>query len=836
MAAFRVLLLILLLGWLPRAARAEVALVTPDGPLVPGVENRVYVVLHEAGRALSTPRPTLRASIGDVAPGTGARRPGVHAFWYLAPPGASGSVTFTVHTDPDTSTRLVVPLGDPVVPTFEGPVRMEATAGADRPIRVPFRSAEPVNPDVLQAYATEGRILSVERTADGVDVVLEPLEERFPRVVLVGLLDLRRPVAPPAWGVVHLAGRPRIPIQTEPGARVHLTLGGRTFGPFVADAEGQAVATLPVRPGDATATMRIEDDLGNVQTTTVSLQRDPRPLVALLSAPVLLQGGAVFPVHLAVVDFAGAPWTAALPVCETVPGGRPALVSEGPGRWRLLPSLPSEERFLYLRVSCELPGDLAAAQVRLPVGEGIPHTLHLKVYPEVLSADFPMAQVQAILEDRLGDRLALDAVEVGADLGEVRVVSSDAHTIRADYNGAPAAAEGSDRIWARLAIAPGTGPPASLQVTHGTAEGGRLPVHARVLDGRGRPLEGIGVALALDRGPESTATTDARGWACATFPLPADVPLVILHARTGLLEAREPYLPEDPGPSADVSAPDVEAVVEVPILAGRVRRVSIATEPSVLHPGPSASARVLVRLQDRTGSAVTDDHATVRADVGTVSPLKIRPDGSYEAWYTPPAGFRAGDVLLSVQGQEGSFGASTTLRIAPRPLRAALGITGGFLSNLGSVASPTADVNLEMRLPFGSERILLRTSTGVYGADAVLEDHATGEEISVRQVFLPVTLAGLARQEQGLRASWLGAGLAGIGWTAAASFGDETTVRLHGVSGPGLTLFAGTGWRAGTGEFGFELRYLYATIGEDALAWEGTVGGLSVVTGWRVLF
>ncbi len=838
MAGLRLLLplLSLLLGILPRAARAEVTLIPPDGPLVPGVESRVWVVVHQDGRLLPEVRPTLDASPGEVVRGEGLVRPGVQAFRYRAPPEARGPVTFTVGVGGSEVERVTLPLADPLRPTLRGVPRVEASAGTERRVLVPFTSADPVDPSFLLPFTSEGRIGGVRPTRNGVELVLEPGEERFPRVVLVGLLDLGRPTAPPAWATVHLVGRSLIPIRTEPGARATLSVGGRTWGPFVADATGVATATLPVRPGDTTATVQIEDDLGNVQTTTLTLQRDPRPVLVVVPAPALLRGGQAAPVHVAVVDSAGVPWSGAPPTCETVPGGRPGLVSEGPGSWRLQPSLPQAERFLDLRVSCELPAGLGAAQVRLPVDEGVPRALQLRLYPEELTADFPVAQVQVVLEDRLGERLDLTGVQVGAEIGEVRVVSSEARTLRAEYDGTRAAGEGTDRIWARLELEPGTGPAASLLLAHGPPGPAGLPVYGRVLDRRGSPLPGLPVALSVDDGAAATATSDDRGWARAVLPLPEGAPLVVLRARTAFLEARAPFLPADPDPPADPEAPDIETSQSLSLAAGRVRQVSITTEPTLLHPGPSATARVLVRLQDRQGHAVIDDSLVITADVGSVTAPRARPDGTYEAWYSPPAGQRAGEVHLSVRGREGSFGASTTLRLAPRPMRAAVGIAGGFLTNFGTVASPAADIGVETRLRVLPERIRLRLGAGVYGVTTATEDAATGSVVELRQVLLPVTLAGLARQEQGLRASWLGAGVVVAGWTGQATYGDADRVDLRGVTGPGGILFAGTGWRAGTGELDLELRYLYVPLRRGDLAYDGSVGGLAAVAGWRVLF
>lgn len=830
------ILLLLLSVLVHSAAHAAVVLLTPDGPLLPGQENHLVVVLHHEGRTLTETVPALGAKPGDVYPAEGRVRDGVYAYRYVAPPELPPHVVFTVGTGGGGITRISLPTAPIPEPLLQGPRGgLDVRAGGERTVEIPFSAEDLPFPEQIQLTATEGTVGIARREEDELVVRFTPGEERFPRVAVVGIRDRRYPGTPPTWIPVRVWGHPRIPVKTEPGALVTLEVGGRSFGPFEADAGGRAVARIPVPPGEETARVHIEDALGNVQQTTLNLVRESTPTLAWMAEPVRAGGSMPAMLHLAAFDPSGQPWRGDPPRCRMSPGGHVEPVMVGPGRYRVAPTRADAEDFLDLKATCVLPDAGARVQTRLPVGEGVPHRLVLRVYPEALSADFPVGQVQVFLEDRQGDRLPPHNIELGADHGTLEMEGKEARSLRAEYNGAAAASYGEDRLWARYLLPEGNGIPHRLQVAHGavTTDRTSLVVYGRATDAAGRPLSGV--VLMLDAGGTARgATTNERGWAEALVPYDPEAEVLLLRARSGSLVHRWPYLPQDPGPAADIDAPDLKAVLKVPITAGRVREVFLSTDPSVVQTNPAESSRVTVRLVDRDGNAVRDKSLEVRASQGEVTRLKTRADGTYEAWFHPPAGLLSGTVTLTATGREGAFAASTDIQLEPRPLSYAAGLGIGGLHNLGAISSILGELFVEARTPLLRRRLVLRLSGSAFGDTQELDDG----NVTTDTTWYPVTLSALVRQERGLRTSWVGAGFLGLGYHHHIDYGGQVADEVDdtGITGPGVALFGGLGLRFALGELGLEFRYLQLPSDFGVVKYEGNVGGLAPRLQYRILF
>jgi len=836
---FPLLLALLWVALAPQRAWAEVSLVATDGALVPGRPNRLLLVLHRDGQAITEALPAVAAEPGRVVMAEGRIRDGIYAYHYLAPAGAEGQVTFTIGTGSGGIKRVRMPLAKLPGPVLTGPERIDVVVDADPELIISLQGDDIPNPEEVNAELSEGSVLGIE-SKDGELIVRAKLgDERYPRVAMLAVHDLRYPDHPPAWVPIRVVGRPRIPVRTEPGASVSLEVGGRSYGPFMADNVGVATASISAWPGEETATVSITDPSGNTQRTTLNLARENRPLLMHLPAPNRPASAPIPPLYLAALDSWGRPWTGAAPQCTISPEGSGELIPHAPGRFVFVPVPPEDESYLDLRVDCSVPGTQASTRTRLPMGEGIPDRLLLRIYPAALSADFPVAQVQVLLEDRAGERLPASVVEVGADKGVVKVERVEGGALRGEYNGAAAGGSGADRIWARYIHEPGEGPVTMVDVGHGEARTAQtrtmLPVYGRAMDAKGAPLEGIELELSLGDS-KVHAITDARGWASAEIEATDTRALTTLECRHRNRVAREPYLPGSPGPPTALDRADLYASVEVPISAGRVREVFIDTMPAVLHTGPSAVARVRVRLVDRHGNAVTDETIRVVADVGEVGALRTTADATYEAWYRPPRDLRAGTVQLSAHSQEGAVVGSTKLELLPRPLSMAVGLSLGGMSNLGSINSPLVDLSFEGRLFEELDWVLLRGSIGFFTDRTVIDDTDSDETITFRSSFFPLTLSGSIRHERGLNAFTIGAGLVVLIYQGELRFGDHPSNGGAGLGGPGMSLHSGFSHRLGVGELTLEGRYLLVATTQGGFGYDGPVGGVAVLPGYRVLF
>jgi len=284
------------------------------------------------------------------------------------------------------------------------------------------------------------------------------------------------------------------------------------------------------------------------------------------------------------------------------------------------------------------------------------------------------------------------------------------------------------------------------------------------------------------------------------------------------------------------SGPDLEVSREVTLTAGRIREVFLRAEPIEVQSGPGARARVTVRLVDRAGNAVTDETVQVSATEGAVDGLELRPDGTWEATWRPPPSLQTGRVLITASGRQGEIAASTEVHLVPRSLSRAVGFSGGYQTNFGSLSSGVVEIVAESRLPILRDRIVARLSAGHFADRATLTDEQTGAEVSVRTVLDPIAFSLLVRQERGLRASWLGAGLLALAWNVETTYGQDPMIEGYGLSGPGFQLLGGTGLRIGLGEVGVEIRYLQVGTTQGAVRYRGQVGGVAPLLGYRFLF
>ncbi|MFN7144227.1 MAG: hypothetical protein ACK4YP_10650, partial [Myxococcota bacterium] len=73
-------------------------------------------------------------------------------------------------------------------------------------------------------------------------------------------------------------------------------------------------------------------------------------------------------------------------------------------------------------------------------------------------------------------------------------------------------------------------------------------------------------------------------------------------------------------------------------------------------------------------------------------------------------------------------------------------------------------------------------------------------------------------------------------YSMTVDFGDDRGLAGLGVASPGLAVQAGAGYRLGSSELFLEGRFLLFTAGGPQLAFEGSIGGLSLGAGYRLLY
>jgi len=791
------------------AGPLEIALT--DGPLRPG---RAAMVEVAGTDPLSVPR---MVATNGVLRSLGEVRPNVWA-WQLLP--GEGAVELVASTELLRVERTLASDLPPVA-SLSMPQRVDAVAGAPE---VRFVVAEPSLPaEALEVVAGEGRVVSVQAVEEGLQVELALDDSPFPRVVPVGVRDARTDDAP-RWLDVRLRARPRLPLEAEPGVVVELSVGERRYGPFVADASGRIEAVVDQYPGETSARARLVDDLGNETFTELPLSAPPGATLVGMVAGERLPGMRAPMVFLQAARGDGRALATQRPRCQT-PEAELQVWQLDDGWMAAAPALDEEEP-TDLRVSCRVEG--AVRNLKVPVTEGVAERVRVRVWPEDLRTDFPVAEVRVVLEDARGDRLETDRVQVRAVRGEVQLDGAGGIVARGDYLGDGAVAAGADTLVATWSAPPGDGPLRKLAVSWSPLEEGTLSVHGRALDRLGRPLEGVQMQLGAGSSVVA-ALSDATGFATAEVPRPDGVARVRAASGPWFAERLAPPGSALGGPGS----PDLTDAVAVSIQPGLIAGVSVEVDPPILRAGPGSVAWVYVALEDRSGARVTDASLKVDVSEGRLGELKPRGDGRFVAEYTPEPGSRVRDVVVTAESD--GVRSATRLSVQPRTLRVGFGPWLGWQTNLGEVSAPTvgADLDIRLRSKFVGESLMLRLGAAGYLVSADVPN--VGEPLELGATMVPLHTAFLLRDDPGAFGVWVGAGGAAAmqrvslrSPVGVLSEGTRWLVGPMGIAGVGRRLLGGEGF--------VEARASWLSGRTGQVGFSGNLGGVGVGLGWRVVY
>lgn len=811
----------MLLFLAPIAIAAELAAYLPAGAPFPGDETEV--VLEWPQTESSAVVPTLSDGGLVGAPELDARGR-THLRWVA--PARAGTVKLAIgEAFADLRVRA-----RPAA-TLVAQEARDAVAWAES-VEFTFLGVDPPLPEQVVVATSEGKVRETRIVPGGISVTVAPGPERVARVLAVGVLDLRTPGQVPAYATVRLRAHHGGQVNAEPGSRLSIRIGGRGYGPWVADSNGTTPVSFDALPGETSYELTVADDLGNTQKVINPVPTLPRPAFVGLPRATFDRGGA----WLAGWDARGQAFGGEAPVCR-LGGTREAARTLVKGQWTW--SAPTETPVEQVAV-CALAE--ATATIRVASVASTPTQLSLRVYPEMVSVDFPLAEVQAWLLDDSGRRLPPNGIELAAAAGQLTPVPA-LDAIRADYNGTLAAPSGGDDIRAIWRRPSGIGPAARLELCVGgepgpQGESGQRMVVVRVLDAGGEPLPEHPIELAARS--ISTAQSrlfagmsDRRGY--ARFPVeetPHHLAASSGNAAGELLSTQVSDISAECLARADAQGADLVSKFRLPIAAGRVRQVSIETEPRTLRLDSGATARVRVRLIDGAGGVVRDENVVLTTSEGTLSAQYVEPDGTVSALFTPAASAAGRSVGITATAGENSV--STTLDLVPREVHGGVSVSVGYLSNLGSVASPTGTLAVEQRLPLPG--LAVRVAASAYGIDQGLDDDLSGETIQIRGVFFPIE-AGATYTQRGPR--WglgAGIGLVLVPYGLSAEYQGGQTAGGPGLSAPGVVARGTLGYRFGQAEAFVEAGYLLYTLPDSLVGVSGNAGGPTGALGYRLLY
>jgi hypothetical protein len=811
-----------ILGLAGAALAAEIAVVAPDGPLRPGVPARLAIAaVDELGIPASAP-PTATAAV-PVRP-TEPISPGIYAYT-VVPPADARVLAVTVEAFGDKRTVEL-----PIVPFpasgLSLPPRIDAQTG-DAEIAVMVTGDDLPSPADLQVVLGEGTVRAVDTVPGGLLVRVDPGELAQPRAIAIGVRD-RRHEERPVWSWIRVRSRTTIELHTEPGATLNLTLGRRSYGPFVADAAGIVRPVIDQYPGELAAQIVLVDDIGNETRTTLALTSTAADTLVAMAEGDLIPGRAAPRVWLYALHGDGHGWDGAPPACQTPVNPAIPVLPTGAGTY--LAALPDAASAQDVRLRCAIPGgpDVSA---RIPVGDGVPVSLDLRVWPDELSTGFPVAEVEAVLVDARGERLATNGLELWADAGHVDVTSAGGSVLRGEYDGKAAVGVGRDLLHARYDLPPGDGPPTFVVAGHGEV-GRATTLHAwgRVLDPRGNPL--VGVPVALSAGADAVvAVTGDDGWADAAVTVaPGLGPVAVSATAAGrvgtTLALRGGAAPGGPG------SPDLVTQRPITLTAGRVDVVDVVVDPAILYTGPHALARVTVHVRDRAGAPIVTPPDEVTVTAGHIGEWTALDDGGYVADYTPPPGDQARAIDVTVRSESSSTKARITLE--PRPIDRSVMLSLGLLSNFGAIFSPYLAADLDWRSPLFRRKVLLRVGAGWYDTVSTV-DPGVGQDAQIRTVLLPVTIGLLARGDYQGDAFWGGLGAVATPYVETARFGADARSGV-GIYPPGLAMIGGLGRRLGPGELCLEARATAQSSPGGEVGLSGPVGGVAFALGYRLIY
>jgi len=453
----------------------------------------------------------------------------------------------------------------------------------------------------------------------------------------------------------------------------------------------------------------------------------------------------------------------------------------------------------------------------------------LRVYPKELSADFPIAQVQASLEDSAGERIGTAGVDLEVDYGALTLREGGAKVIRADYEGD--SAHPKARVSATWRPQSTVGAVGRLSVV-ARPEGQRLVSEVFAANLEGIPLVGVALSVEVD-GEKIAGATDTKGRLVVEFE-ERTTPQVV-RAKGDGLSAAALYIPwVEPGASYGQHQP-IEASVEVQIRAGRVRNVYLSAEPSELFVGQGETSELHVRLLDSNGALVGDEGVSLQSDAGSIGELYRRPDGSLGAIFSPPPGQWAGDVVVTATANETGFSASTQLVLKPRPLGSSVSLGVGPIVTAKRDNKVVVAFDAERRLGLWEERVHLRGSLNLWADQTSVADPERGATVDLDMDVFCVSLSALLRREAGLYSSWFGIGGTLTPYYLETRFEGLEPLQDWGLHGVGISSMLGAGRRFALGELTVEGRFLSVMGRGSELGYEGQLGGAALVLGYRVI-
>lgn len=787
------------------SAAAPTIAVVPEQALVPGLPAAAWVVVGSLDRA-----PALRVDGGSVTIGAQV----------------GGAWRATLSPDPDAAVmvvedaeggRVTLPVGAPPGCGYAWSAPSTVSAG-QRSMSWKLTGPVGATPHIV---ASDGVLAAVTELGPGkfeVGLDLAGVEER-PGFLVVGAY---RGGCAPTWNVATREASLQVPFVTEPGAQVTITVAARTFGPWVAGPDGEVTdVNIVVGPADRSAAIEVVDDLGNVTRGVLPLSLVAEgQLVAVVDGVVIPNRSPPRLYGLALAPD-GSPAGIGSVGCR-LPGTGLIPIFEG-GDGTFVASLPTSGQ-VSDRVRCG--GVQTSRTIAVPASSAVPARLEVTAAPQEMSAQIPLARVRVLAEDAYGERVEPYGLEIVAEHGTIERVDEgpDASAVaRFNYVGTAAVPFGGDILSVRASLPPGAPPVEAVVVADGGVSDSLddVTVSGRAVDALGRPVAGVPLELSVVGGATEVVDSDERGWASRVLPVPPGTGPFVIRASSGahastMPVARRPHV-------GALERGGLETSLRLTFSGARTPGVVV--EPAVLPPGGRAVVRVVP--EGSVGLSLV-------AEGATVGPLVADESGVLVAELVADPGSRVSHGRLVLTAADGVV-VERTFEVVPEPIRRGFGLAVGGVTNFGAIASPCFVLVAEARpAPLG-QHVTLRGGVSTWGDGQAVFDNI-GNRVDVKLSVWSGDLGLSWRQTFGARAVWIAAVAVVAAAHERALFEDEAALSGWRILTPGFGVLAGAGARVPGGELFVEARGVTLTSAGGDVAWQGPLGGLVGVLGYRVLY
>jgi len=379
---------------------------------------------------------------------------------------------------------------------------------------------------------------------------------------------------------------------------------------------------------------------------------------------------------------------------------------------------------------------------------------------------------------------------------------------------APAVAPAPERFGARLEVEPGPARSARVHLQPEVLVAGAveaLVAQVEAFDRGGNRVEAaLQVRWAL--GPAQALQSSPAAPALLQLPAPADF--------RGLVSAALQVL----GPEGELLA-----AREVPLQPGEPARLDVQGGPALLEVDGRTPVVLRMDVRDRYGNPVRDAVPRVLSRTDAVPAPVSTGAGAWEVQFVPE--LLAHERAAQLELQAGELSVHHALRLLPHRPRLTVAGRVGLLSNLGTVRSPTAGLQLHCWPRLLREDLGLSADLGYLPLGAAGGDGLAGVESSAGAWLLALGPSWRLRPRGGMEA-WVGAGPSLGRLSARTALEGGTPVESSGGA-LGAQAWLGVSQRWGPGAPFVELRgVVLSDPGLPTL--RGSLRALGLQVGYRI--